>query len=112
MSYAKPIRHWHWPEVFDRYLGALRERHQNGAATREFIRTLELCSSYPEEEVAQAMDQALAWHATSFDVVNHILKRSRHLEMATLLLSAERTPPCPRVEDRGLAHYSQLLGRV
>ena len=51
--YAKPIRHWHWPEVFDCYLAALRERHQNGAATREFIRTLELCSSYPEEEVAQ-----------------------------------------------------------
>jgi transposase len=110
--YAKAIRHWHWPEVFDRYLEALRERHQNGAATREFIRALELCSSYPEEEVALAMDQALAWHAASFDVVNHILKRNRHLELAALPLSAEQTPPCPRVEDRGLAHYGQLLGRM
>jgi len=110
--YARPIRRWHWPEVFDHYLAALRERHQNGAATREFIRALELCSSYPEDEVAQAMDQALAWRATSFDVLNHILKRSRHPELIPLPLSAERTPPCPRVEDRGLAHYSQLLGRV
>ena len=110
--YAKAIRHWHWPEVFDRYLGALRERHQNGVATREFIRTLELCSSYSEEEVAQAMDQALARHATSFDTVNHILKQSRHQELVPLPLSAEWTPSCPRVEDRGLAHYSQLLGRV
>ena len=111
-AYAKPIRHWHWPEVFDRYLAALRERHQNGAATREFIRTLELCTSYPEEVVAQAMDQALSWHACSFDVVHHILKQSHRPDLASLPLSAERTPPCPRVEDRGLAHYSQLLGRV
>jgi transposase len=110
--YAKPIRRWHWPEVFDRYLDDLRERHQNGAATREFIRTLELCSSYSEEEVAQAMDQALAWHACCFDVVNNILKRNRHLELSTLPLSAQQTPPCPRVQDRGLAQYSQLLGRV
>lgn len=110
--YARPIRRWHWPEVFDRYLAALKERHQNGAATREFIRTLELCSGYPEDEVAQAMDQALTWHAVSFDAVNHILKQSQHPELAPASLSAERTPPCPRVEDRGLAHYSQLLGRV
>lgn len=110
--YAKPIRHWHWPEVFDRYLTALREKHQNGAATREFIQALELCSSYPEEEVAQAMDQVLAWHTPGFDVLNHILKRSHHPELVALPLSAEQTPPSPRVEDRGLAHYSQLLGRV
>lgn len=110
--YAKPIRHWHWPEVFDRYLATLRERHQNGAATREFIRTLELCSSYHEEEVAQAMDQALAWHTASFDAVNHILKRNHYPELDPHPLGAERTPPCPRVEDRGLAHYSQLLGRM
>lgn len=110
--YAKAIRRWHWPDVFDCYLAALRVRHQNGAATREFIQTLELCSSYPEEEVAQAMDQALAWHAPSLDAVSHILKQNRHPDLSPLPLSAERTPPCPRVEDRGLAHYSQLLGRV
>ena len=110
--YAKAIRHWHWPEIFDHYLAALRERYQDGAATREFIRVLELCSSYPEEKVAQAMDQALKWHALSFDVVSHILKRDFLVEPVPLPLSAERTPPCPRVEDRGLAHYSQLLGRV
>jgi len=110
--YAKPIRHWHWPEVFDHYLAALGERHQNGAATREFIQTLELCSSYPEEEVAQGMDQALTWHAPSFDVVNRILKQGQGQELLPVPLSVEQTPPCPRVEDRGLAHYSQLLGRV
>jgi transposase len=115
--YAKPIRHWHWPEVFDRYLAALRERHQNGAATREFIRALELCSSYPEEEVARAMDQALAWHASSLDVLIRILQSSRDPELVPIPLGGERsmrasTTPCPRVEDRGLAHYSQLLGRV
>ena len=110
--YAKAIRHWHWPEVFDRYLTALRERHQDGFATREFIRVLELCSSYPEEKVAQAMDQALVWHASSFDVVNNILRRDSLVEPILLPLGAKRTPPCPRVEDRGLAHYSQLVGRV
>jgi transposase len=107
--YAKAIRHWHWPEVFDYYLTALRERHQDGTATREFIRVLELCSSYPEEKVAQAMDQALKWHALSFDAISHILKQDSLVELVPLPLSAERTPSCPRVEDRGLAHYNQLL---
>jgi hypothetical protein len=58
------------------------------------------------------MDQALAWHAVSFDTVNHILGQSYHRELVSLPLGAERIPPCPRVEDRGLAHYGQLLGRV
>jgi hypothetical protein len=58
------------------------------------------------------MDQALAWHAASFDAVNHILKRNHYPELDPHPLGAERTPPCPRVEDRGLAHYSQLLGRM
>jgi len=110
--YAKAIRHWHWPEVFDRYLAALRERYQNGVATREFIRTLELCSSHSEEAVARAMDQALAWHAASFDMVDHILRQHSDQKPVPVPLSPERTPPCPRVEDRGLAHYSLLLGRV
>lgn len=110
--YAKAIRHWHWPEVFDRYLAALRERCQNGTATREFIRTLELCSGYSEEEVARAMDQALDWHAATFDVVNHILKQNCHQELVPVPISSELTPRCPRVEDRGLAHYRLLMGRV
>lgn len=110
--YAKAIRRWHWPEVFDSYLSALKERYQNGIATREFIRTLELCSSYSEEEVARAMDQALAWHAASFDVVKNILKRNGHQEAGLAPLSLEQTPPCPRVEDRGLAHYSLLTRRA
>ena len=110
--YAKALRHWHWPEVFDRYLVALRERHQDGTATREFIRALELCSIYSEEKVAQAMDRALAWRACGFDVVNNILRQDSLVEPVLLPLGLERTPPCPRVEDRGLAHYSQLLGRV
>ena len=50
----------------------------NGIATREFMRTLELCSSYSEEEVARAMGYAVAWHATSFDVVEDVLKRNGH----------------------------------
>jgi hypothetical protein len=110
--YAKAIRQWHWPEVFDHYLAALREHYQDGVATREFIRVLELCSNYPEEKVAQAMDQALKWHALSFDVVNHILKQGSLVELVPLPLSVEQTPPCPRVQDWGLAHYNQLLRRI
>ena len=110
--YAKAIRHWHWPEVFDHYLAALKERYPNGAATREFIRTLEFCSSYPEEEVAQAMDEALSRHAVSFDVVNNLLRQSHYPELNLEPLGAGLAPSCPRVEDRGLAHYKLLLGRV
>lgn len=110
--YAKALRHWHWPEVFDHYLAALRDRYQEGAATREFLRALALCSRYSEEEVAEAMERALTWHACGFDVVNNLLKQEAFVERPCLPLSAQEVPTCPRVEDRGLAHYSQLLGRM
>lgn len=74
---AKPIHEWqqHWPEVYDRYLAALRERLPAHQATREFVRILRLHEAYPEARMAQALEQALAAHCYSLEGVKQLLLR-------------------------------------
>jgi hypothetical protein len=58
---AKPIVQWQqsWPEVYNRYLAALREHLSGSQATREFIRVLRLHEDYPETVIAEAMEESL-----------------------------------------------------
>ena len=74
---AKPIQEWQqrWPEVYDHYLAALRERLPRAQATREFVRILRLHEDYPEATIAQALEQALATHCYSAEGVKHLLRR-------------------------------------
>lgn len=74
---AKPIQEWqqHWPEIFDRYLAALREHWPTSQATREFVRILRLHEDYPESVIAQALDTALAAHCYSVDGVKQLVLR-------------------------------------
>jgi hypothetical protein len=46
--------------------------------------------------------QALTWHASSFNVVKHILKQGQGQELAS----------AQGLRNGGLVYYSQLLGRV
>ena len=82
---AKPIQEWrrHWPEIYDRYLAALRERLPNNQATQEFVRILRLHEDHPETLIAQALEQALAGHCYTADGVKQLVLRL-----------AEPTPPC------------------
>jgi transposase len=81
---AKPIQEWRqsWPEVYDLYLAALRERLSTSQATREFVRVLRLHEDYPEAVITQALKEALSGHCYSADGVKQIVLRLTE-------------PPCP-----------------
>lgn len=75
---AKPIQQWQqrWPEVYDHYLAALRERLPTPTqATREFVRILRLHEDFPEAIIAQALEAALAGHCYSVDGVKQLVLR-------------------------------------
>ena len=74
---AKPIQEWrrHWPEIYDRYLAALRERLSSNQATKEFVRILRLHEDYSETLIAQALEQALAGHCYTADGVKQLVLR-------------------------------------
>lgn len=81
---AKPIQEWResWPEVYDLYLAALRERLSTSQATREFVRVLRLHEDYSEVAITQALEEALSGHCYSADGVKQIVLRLTE-------------PPCP-----------------
>jgi transposase len=72
---AKPILEWQkgWPEVYNHYLAALRERLPTSQATKEFVRILRLHELYPETLIAQALEQALSGHCCSADDVKQLI---------------------------------------
>jgi transposase len=74
---AKPIQQWQqrWPQVYDRYLAALRERLPGPQATREFVRILRLHEDYPEALIAQALEQALDGHCYTAEGVKQLVLR-------------------------------------
>jgi transposase len=74
---AKPIQEWRqrWPQVYDDYLTALRERMPTAQATREFVSILRLHEEYAEDIIAQALQQALNGHCYSADGVKQIVLR-------------------------------------
>jgi transposase len=74
---AKPLQQWRqrWPQVYDIYLAALRERLPTSQATREFVRILRLHENYHEETIAQALQQALDGHCYTVDGVKQIVLR-------------------------------------
>jgi transposase len=74
---AKPIQEWRqqWPRVYERYLDALRERLPRSQATREFVHVLQLHEDYPEQIIAQALEEALSGHCYSADGVKQLVLR-------------------------------------
>jgi hypothetical protein len=74
---AKPIKEWrrHWPEIYDRYLDALRERLPTPQATKEFVRILRLHESFSETLIAQALEQALVGYCFTADGVKQLVLR-------------------------------------
>lgn len=81
---AKPIVAWQqsWPEVYNRYLAALREHLSGSQATREFIRefirVLRLHEDYPEAVIAKAMkamEESLICHCYDADSFKQLVLR-------------------------------------
>jgi len=113
---ATPIQQWreHWPEVYDIYLAALRERLSTTQATREFVRILRLHEGHSEQVIAQALQQALAGHCYHADGVKQIVLRLTEPTQTTPPLEAETlsVPDVGPVTWPEVAQFDQLLQTV
>jgi transposase len=110
-DHAKPLKTWAHPPALDRYMGELRERLPQRAATLEFLRVLELCGLHSLEEVARAVEQSMAAGSLGADTVAYLLRANHSPAQhpaSTMLPSA---PPCPTVQGRDLSQYNLLLRR-
>jgi hypothetical protein len=112
---AKPIQQWqkHWPEVYNRYLAALREHLSSPSeAIREFVRILQLHRSYSEELIAQALEQALAAHCFSVDGVKQLIQRLTEPTQPAEPLNLAHWPHLNRVQVSwpDMSQFDRLLG--
>jgi transposase len=109
---AKAIRQWResWPPAFERYWAALQVRLPEGEWTTTFIRILQLCATYPEETLAQALDAALVHHCYSYDGVRELLRRQTQPAPPAPVNLADR-PDLGRVQVTmpDLAQFNRLL---
>ena len=111
LDHAKPLKNWPHPPVLDRYLAELRDRLPQRAATLEFVRVLELCSSHPLDQVAQGVEQALAAQSLSSDTVAYFLNTGQDMTGRPVPVPLATPPAGPVVQDRDLGQYDLLLGR-
>ena len=110
-DHAKPLKTWAHPPILDRYIGELRERLTQKAATLEFLRVLELCRTHSLEKVAMAVEQAMTKGSLGADTVIYLLRSGHNSAQhpgSKVLTSA---PSCPVVQDRDLSQYDLLLTR-
>ena len=113
---AKPILEWRqrWPEVYDVYLAALRERLSTSQATREFVRILRLHEDHSEETIACALQQALDGHCYSADGIKQIVLRLAEPVYDVLPLEADElsVPDVGPVEWPEVEQFDRLLRTV
>ena len=113
---AKPIQEWQqrWPEVFDTYLAALRQRWSMSQATREFVRILQLHEDHAEGLMAQALEEALAAHCYSADGVKQIVRRLSEPTHVPAALTQEQLPllDVSPVQWPDLRQFDRLLTTV
>jgi transposase len=112
---AKPIQQWQkrWPEVYSRYLAALREHLSSSSeAIREFVRILQLHRSYSEELIAQALEQALAAHCFSVDGVKQLILRLTEPIQPAEPLNLAQWPHLNQVQISwpDMSQFDRLLG--
>jgi transposase len=73
--YAKPVRHWQMPEVYQEFLKAL-QASCNGGSPREFLLVLSLARSYGKEQLEQAMRQSLDDGRPGYERVRQLITGS------------------------------------
>jgi transposase len=113
---AKPLQEWrqNWPEVYERYLAALRRQLSTSQATREFVRVLRLHEDYTEAIIAQALEEALSGHCYSADGVKQLVLRLTEPPTPTAPVpEAQRCfPDVEQVLWPELAQFDRLLGQA
>jgi transposase len=110
---AKPIQQWRssWPEVYNRYLAALRERGSGAQATRVFVQILRLHEEYAEQLIAQALEQALEWHCYTVDGVKQLLLRVAESRRPVAQLELPFTCDTLQVRWPEMQQFNRLLNQ-
>lgn len=108
LDQAAPLAGGQLPEEFAQLPRLLEVRLSKGGK-REFVQVLRLFEAFPQEEVAQAVRQALHLGAISFDAVKHLLLC--HIERRPPHLNLECYPhlPSAQVTTTAAADYLTLL---
>ena len=110
-DHAKPLKVWKHPAALDRYLARLRERLPPRAATMEFLRVMELCVDHSLDEVAAAVEQAMASGSLGSGTVAYLLRASQLGGQPAPAMMLALAPACPPVQDRDLRQYDCFIGR-
>lgn len=110
-EHAKPIQEWQqrWPDVYDRYLVALREHLPGDQSTREFIRILRFHEHYPEQAIASAMEESLLCHCYSADGFRQLVMRQTEPSIAPALPELTGELATQPVQWPDLVDYDRLL---
>lgn len=114
-EHAKALQEWQarWPQVYDRYLAALREHHPEPQGLREFVRILMLQRTFDEKQMVAALEWALAQRCYTCDGV--LCRLRAQTESAEPGLDSPAPAPSrsapltPRVALPDLAQYEQLV---
>jgi hypothetical protein len=110
-DHAKPLKTWAHPPILDHYMGELRDRLPQRAATLEFIRVLELCHTHSLEKVARAVEQAMVAGSLGADTVTYFLRSDNSPTQKPASAMLTSAPSCPVVQGRDLSQYNLLLRR-
>jgi len=117
-DHARPLQTWRktWPAVYERFLDTLQRTRSRDLAVKEFIQVLQLHDSYAMDELAQAMEAALADGIAHREGVLFCLNRLRD---ATPVVTHDGTMSDPTPSPWKMAgtppvpatQYDQLLGQ-
>jgi transposase len=86
-DYAKPLKQWRkdWPASYHQMLAHLRQKWPDGRGVQEFVRILQLHQTYTQEQMGQAIEQALAFGCGHLDGVLYCLG---HIESGPTVLAS------------------------
>jgi transposase len=120
LEHCKAIQQWEregrWPQVFGKYLTALRAAHLEGglAATKEYVRILALYAEPMGAALPEVLEKALALRCFSLEAVKLLLHQHRQPNSSPLPLDLAARPhlaslasSCPPPPD--LEVYDRLL---
>lgn len=115
-AHAQPIRRWResWPAAYERLLTSLQQQWPDGRGVREFVRILKLHQAHPHEQVARAVEQALAYGCGHLDGVQLCLNQLQRPETEPPVLDLTDRPHLRTVGTQrpDLSRYDQLLEQV
>jgi len=112
-EHALPLRQWRkrWPADYERLLKDLQKRWPDGRGVREFVSILKLHRQYPEEQVVQAIHQAIELGAAHLDGVQLCLRELFNSPTQPKALNMEERPLLAELGQQpiDLKQYDQLL---